>query len=352
MRILQLIDTLNPGGAERMAVNYANALLAASVESHICVTREEGVFKNKLRQGVHYHFLKKQNTLDLSALLKLRKIINEHKIDIIHAHGSSWFFAVLCKIAEKNLKMIWHDHYGQSDFLKDRKSQPLKYFSKNFDAIISVNKKLRNWSLKHLNCEKVILLNNFIADQGYTSNGEIKLKGEAEYNLICVANLRPQKDHLSLLKIWEEVSKKYDIALHLVGKSFDNPYSLSILKVIENSNNIYYYGEQENILSILQQADMGILSSQSEGLPLVLLEYGIAGLPVVCTDVGQCKEVLGENAILVEPGKPELFAGAVNMYLNNEVLRIQNGKELKLRIEELYSEKSVIPTYLEFCREL
>ena len=56
----------------------------------------------------------------------------------------------------------------------------------------------------------------------------------------------------------------------------------------------------------LHGADCGVLSSVSEGLPVSLLEYGMAGLPVIVTDVGQCAEVVGNGRFgrVVPPGKP------------------------------------------------
>lgn len=352
MKILQLIDTLHPGGAEHMAIKYANSLLAASVVSHICVTREEGILKNKLKPGVQYHFLRKKRMLDIVAFLRLRKLVKHQRIQIIHAHGSSWFFALLCKFSGLDFKLIWHDHYGQSEFLDERKMQPLSFFSSYFDGIISVNRKLEEWAVNFLSCNKVILLNNFIAHEESTEIVPVSLKGKADYNLICVANLRSQKDHFSLLKMLKIVSTTNNVALHLIGKSFDDSYSNQFLKEFKKYSNTYFYGEQEDISSLLKQADIGILSSQSEGLPLVLLEYAMASLPVVCTKVGQCEQVLGENAILVTPAKPELLADAVNSYLENPDLRKKNGSNLKFRIETYYHEKKIIPKYLEFCKTL
>ena len=56
---------------------------------------------------------------------------------------------------------------------------------------------------------------------------------------------------------------------------------------------VFIYGSQSNINQWLQQADMGLLSSVSEGLPVSLIEYAQAKLPVVVTDVGQCQWVVG-----------------------------------------------------------
>ena len=104
MRVLQLIDSLRPGGAERMAVNYANALGKCIDASYLCCTRKEGLLKSKISSQVGYFFLNRQSTLDLKAISSLRYFVKENRIDLIQAHGNSWFIAVLVKITLPNIK--------------------------------------------------------------------------------------------------------------------------------------------------------------------------------------------------------------------------------------------------------
>ena len=56
MKVLQLIDSLNAGGAERVAVNYSNSLASRIEASFLCTTREEGVLKGSLSKNVQYLF--------------------------------------------------------------------------------------------------------------------------------------------------------------------------------------------------------------------------------------------------------------------------------------------------------
>jgi len=75
MRIVQLIDSLEAGGAERMAVNYANVLSEKIAFSGLVATRKEGVLKNQLNEGVQYLFLNKKKALDINALFRLRQFM-------------------------------------------------------------------------------------------------------------------------------------------------------------------------------------------------------------------------------------------------------------------------------------
>ena len=353
MKILQLIDTLHSGGAERVALNYANSLLKYGVQSHICATRKKGILIDEIEEGVSLHFLRKKSAFDLLALIKLRNIIRENKIDIVHAHGTSWFFAVLCEISGVKFRLIWHDHYGNSEFLENRESRLLKFFSTKFDGIISVNKKLRNWAKSELRVKNVTFLNNFIKIKEDSDKKPVNLKGNSEIKLICVANLRAQKDHRTLLEAFRILQNEgKDVSLHLFGKEYSDQYSEDILNLFDSLPSVFWYGEQKDIYSYLCQAHIGILSSFSEGLPLALLEYGMARLGVVITDVGECKSVIGEYGILTNTSNPVEMAEAINTYIENPNKLQVDSISLQTRIKHLYSEENVIPEYLSFCKDL
>ncbi|MUP44150.1 glycosyltransferase [Gramella sp. BOM4] len=350
MRILQLIDTLQPGGAERMAVNYANSLAEIGFHSFLVVTRDEGVFKELLDPKVEYLYLNKKHRIDYIALNKLIRYIKDNQIELIHAHGSSWFFAVLAKFLNKNLKLVWHDHYGKSEFLKNREIQPLRYFSKDFDGIISVNEKLKGWSLEKLLCEKVVFLNNFIQipSKPLTALHEI----ESGFELVCIANFRAQKDHFTLFEACDRVNKEYNIRLNLIGKSFDDSYSQKVKEEINARKYIKYHGELSDPSKILSNMHVGLLSSRSEGLPLAILEYGANSLAVVCTEVGENKNVVGDHAILVPPGNIDALESGIVRYLENNNKRIREGGSLQAKIIKEYSNKSVIQEYRQFVDNL
>ena len=94
MRILQIIDSLEIGGAEKMAVNYANALCGKIEFSGLVATRKEGNLKRHVNKQINYLFLNRKKTFDIKALLLLRAYCVQHKIQCLHAHSSSflWLF--------------------------------------------------------------------------------------------------------------------------------------------------------------------------------------------------------------------------------------------------------------------
>ena len=102
MRIIQIIDSLEPGGAERMAVHYANALAARIEFSGLVVTRKEGALDSQIDAKVSYLYLNKKKTVDFKALFVLRNYVRQHNVTIVHAHSSSFFLAFLLSTLIKN----------------------------------------------------------------------------------------------------------------------------------------------------------------------------------------------------------------------------------------------------------
>ena len=350
MKVLQIIDSLHAGGAERVAVNFAN-LLANEIEaSFICVTREEGILKESINNKVNYLFLNKKSTLDIAAIRKLKKYIKSNKINIIQAHSSSFFLATLMKLLNKNVKIVWHDHYGNSEFLKDRKSMALKFCSNYFSHVFCVNKNLEAWAHQYLKAKSISYLPNFAVRPDIKA--ETKLNGADGKRIVCLANLRPQKDHETLLKAFSEVIKEYrEWTLHLVGKDFEDDYSSSIRSMIKThnlSNHVYLYGSKPDISNILGQCEIGILTSKSEGLPLALLEYGLANLPVIATQVGEIEKVIGseQNGILVPPNDFKSISNAIVHLILNKEIRVQFAYNFMNQIDLNYSAEAIIKRVL------
>lgn len=357
MRIIQFIDSLEPGGAERMAVNYANALVKENVFSGLITSRSEGVLKDQIDNNVDYLYLNKKNSTDVKAFLRLRKYVSKNKIELIHAHSSSYFWAVLLKVSYPKIKIIWHDHYGNSEFLQQRKKSILKPCSFFFNGIIVVNTNLLEWAKNNLLCKTIHYIPNFAAKNS-TEIAITQLEGNKEKRIVCLANLRPQKNHLRLLRIAKKVTKEHkDWSFHLVGKDFNDEYSKKIKEVIVNEKlekNVFIYGSKNDISYILSQANIGILTSDSEGLPVALLEYGLNKLPVVATNVGEISSVVTSNGngYLCEINNEDSFVTYLDRLITNEELRNKLALENYNKIENNFSEKEIIKRIVVFYTQI
>jgi len=350
LKVLQLIDSLEAGGAERMAVSIANSLVGVVTQSYLCTTRAEGLLKDHISKAVSYLYLEKQSTFDIVAIKRLDTFVKTEEITIIHAHSSSYFLATLIKILNKKVRIVWHDHYGSSEILGKRPKRILQLCSYYFNHIISVNLKLKAWAKSELNAKNVSYLANFTI----TNDTEkiTSLKGEKGKRIVCLANLRPQKDILNAIDAFTIVLQSNpDWTLHLVGKNFNDDYSQLIrdrILTLNLSEQVFLYGSVPDSLHVLQQSSIGILSSKSEGLPVALLEYGLAGLPVVVTDVGDCASVILDGALgmLVPSKNKKSLANAILFYINNPKMSTSIGSKFNKHILENFSATNTVDELL------
>ncbi|KQC34126.1 hypothetical protein AAU57_12870 [Nonlabens sp. YIK11] len=356
MRILQIIDSLHPGGAERMAVQIANALTEKVELSALCCTREEGVLKEQLDNEVAYRFANRKGRIGISGIARMHKFVQNLKITHIHAHGTSCYTAFLLKILNPHLKLIWHDHYGNAEMLDQRPTRLLRIMAKKMDAIIVVNEQLERWARQLKPKGNVFFLANFSVKDSIFPETEDRIPGNHSQRVVCLANLRPQKNHPMLLEVWRDiVSLHPDWSLLLVGMDFQDQYSQNLQKFITQNqlqDRVFMLGTRTDVADILKQCQIGVLSSKSEGLPLSLLEYGNAGLPVVATNVGACKQVIGDDGFIAELESPSVFKKYLLDLINDPALRSEIGLKFQKRIEKKYSQQPYLTTLSQIYSSL
>lgn len=355
MRILQVIDSLELGGAEKMAVNYANSLADRIEFSGLITTRKEGELKNQLHQKVNYLFLNKKSTFDWKAVFRLRVYCRKNKINYIHAHNTSFFLIFLLKIVYPIVKILYHDHSGARSDQKIKDNRILWFTSFFFKGIIVVNHSLEKWALENLNCKKVIYLPNFTSIN--ISHRETFLKGNDGKRILSLANLRHPKNHQLLIDVAIKVKSNHqDWTFHLVGKDENDTYSDALKEAIIKNNlqeTVLIYGQKNDTANIIHQATICILTSSSEGLPVALLEYGLLKKPVVATNVGEISLLIknDENGFIVEAANSEKFYQSLLKLIENPALRIKFGEALFTTVSENNSEEAVIANYINWLQE-
>jgi glycosyltransferase involved in cell wall biosynthesis len=354
MRIVQLIDTLETGGAERMAVNYANALSEVIEYAALVATRRGGGLANQINEKVKWTVLNKKSTFDLKAIYKFYKFCKSNQIDWIHAHSSSFFLAVIIKFFLPKIKILWHDHYGTKEELKNHQLLMLKLCQSFFNLIVVVNQNLKTWNEQNLKHNKVYYLPNFSA-QAVDLKLSTSLNGETNKRILCLANLRHQKNHELLLAVAKEIHQNHsDWTFHLVGIDYHDDYSKHLKNLIEKlglTQQVFIYGVKDDTNAIISAVDICILTSKIEGLPVSLIEYGKHKKAVVCTAVGEIPNILtGENGCLVPSNDVDAFARALINLIENPELRKKMGENLFETIQNNFSEEKVIARYLNLLK--
>lgn len=346
LRVIQLIDSLEPGGAERMAVTIANSLVEEATFSGIVVTRLEGSLKDSISSNVDYLYLKKKQIFDFRALIRLRMFVKKNKISIVHAHGSSYFFAVLLKFIMPSIKIFWHDHLGNR-VKNDKANFFIKKVSCFFSGVFTVNQELKEWAIDHLNTSNIHFIPNFIEEKAI-EKAITCLKGTEGKRIVLLANLRNPKNHFLALDAF--VSSEIAAlgwTMHFIGKDNLDDYSIHLKQKIEAENlvnTVYIYGSCNDVQHILNQANVGLLTSTYEGFPVTLLEYGRANIFVICSNVGYCSQIIKnhETGITFETGNVKelefVFRSLPNNIHSSSIL----ADNLNTFVEENFSEKIIV----------
>ena len=158
----------------------------------------------------------------------------------------------------------------------------------------------------------------------------------SEYNVLCVARLSTEKRIDTLLEAMAKVLRKMPrCKCTIVG---DGPLKENLLQKAEElglSDSIRFIGHVDEVRPFYEAADLFVLSSAKEGLPLVLLEAMAFAVPCIATNVGGNAEVIAhdETGLIVEPGNPEELANAILDLIANADLRRQMGEQGKKRVQ-------------------
>jgi glycosyltransferase involved in cell wall biosynthesis len=352
--VMHVLDTLALGGAERAAINLVNHLPRQTYRPYLCTTRTEGPLADVVEADVGRIALGRRRRFESSALRSLVNFILTEEIRILHAHGSSLFIAALAAAFRPHPIVIWHAHYGRVA-MEDRRAWMHRLAILRTEGVIAVNHQLAEWCVHRLAmpAEKIWCVPNMVCTPAIGSETP-DLPGVHGSRIVCVANLRAEKDHPNLIRAMAlVVRRRPKTHLLLVGANSDPTYSASsaYFEAVKQEiarysleRNVSFLGQRRDVPSVLRACDVGVLSSKTEGLPVSLLEYGMAGLPVVATRVGECEEVLdhGRAGILVSPQSPAELAEALLSLLNSHERRVTLGETFLRLVQQRYSAPSII----------
>lgn len=356
IKVAQLVDSLNLGGTERMAVNIANSLADNEVESHLLVTRSLGGLGTFVQSNVHLQVFNKRSKLDFLAFFHLLKHLIIINPQILHVHQTSIYWAIFLIPFFRNTKLIWHDHFGQSEMLKIYPRREMILFMPFIDVVIVVNDKIKEFWIEKFpkKADSIYFLSNF--PQFISIKKRPNQTGF--FSIINIANIRKQKDQLTLIEALSIFkNNKIPFKAYLIGEFVE----LDWLELLKNrivklrlDEEVQIVGPVSNLIPYLETADIGVLSSESEGLPVALLEYGMAGLPTVVTRVGQCEQVLGfgEYGWVVPSKSPLDLAEAIKEISLDFRKAEEKGQQLKIQIMNNFGPKNFLNSYFKILSSL
>ncbi|WP_069650864.1 GT4 family glycosyltransferase PelF [Caloranaerobacter ferrireducens] len=229
------------------------------------------------------------------------------------------------------------------------------------DRVISLFERNRNIQLE-LGSEKhkTIVIPNGVDIKRY----KVKKEKHEGFNIGAILRIVPIKDVKTLIRAFKIVNLKIpNSKLYLIGpydedKEYYNE-CLNLIKTLKLNKNVIITGRVD-IKNYLPKMDVLVLTSISEGQPLVILEGMASGIPIVATDVGSCRELIegtkkddiGLAGIVTKPVSPNETADAVIRILKNEKLRQQMSLNGRKRVERYYTKEKLISRYSEIYYEL
>lgn len=333
MRVLQLIDSLNPGGAEKMAVNFANEWANQVTASFLIATHCGGALEKQINPKVKYKIFKRSSITVFGVFFGVLWFIKKNRITHVQAHATSYKWSKWIKLIFTDIKFYWHDHNGNRINWDTKKNNHIISFSKYFDGVLACNSELEAWAQSNLKTHKIKYVPNFATD--VITEKKTELLGEANKRIVCIANWRNPKNHLFLVNAFKDSEiANQGWSLHLVGKIYNDEYAEQLIQAIgtDSVNNIYYYNLQTDTNYILSQAQVGVLVSTYEGFPVTLLEYGLMGLCPIVSNVGYMPQLVSNqtNGWVIDPHNKTSLVQVFKQLPNNSNLPI---------IKEEYSKK-------------
>ncbi|OOG74593.1 glycosyltransferase family 4 protein [Algoriphagus sp. A40] len=349
-RIAQLIDTLDTGGAERMAVNLANEFSERSIPNVLLVSRHLGGLSTHIQVPHLVKLLNKNSTFDIQAFKRLLQNLDDFGAQILHAHGTSVYWGVAVKWFRPSIRLIWHDHLGISkEVIANNPRREISFLSRWIDRVITADESTRDYWLEKgfWKSGKVIYLPNFPKLISWPK------KANKKFVFLHLANFRSEKGHFYLIKAVKTLTEKFrDFEVRMVGKAVDPLWKVEVINKVNQEGLgpwISVEMESDDVSKLMSEVDAGLVVSDREGLPVALLEYGLAGLPVISSDVGQCKEVLspGNFGLIFPSGDSQALAEAMGKMLDNPAEFNYLGQIYQKHILDNYSGGKFLFLYMD-----
>lgn len=292
------------GGIEKTLINLLERINYEKYDVDLMLLKPEGGFYDKLPKEVNvispYESLIMQKVvLCNNVLCKAIKhfffnyytgswFVTNRFYDVVISYSGYYpFVDSYVGSSEASKKLIWIHTNVEFNYKNNekyrRKLDRTKYKYDKFDTIVGVSegvkKSFDNVFPEYKN--KTTFLWNIIDFASDDSSKKIKLEGK--YNIVCIGRLCEQKRFDKVIEVAKTLPKEIKVYIVGGGELFDN-----LSNQIRNNKlqeNVILLGECHNVQSILKQADLLLSVSDYEGLPTVLMESLVCGVPIVATEV-------------------------------------------------------------------
>lgn len=351
--VAHLIYRFDIGGLERVMVNCINAMSNEQYQHVVIALTEVSDFSQHLNNDVELYQLNKKSGKDLASHWRLYKVLRKIRPDILHTynlaaleyHPISWLAGVKGHIHAEHGREI-NDPLG----LNKKHNLLRRLMAPFIDSFVAVSSDLEQWLINHvgINKKKVKLIRNGINIEKFLAT---KVASE-QLRLIHVARFNPVKDQQNLLNAFAQLINNNqlqpsDVSLTMVGDGSLYDQLVAQSNALNIQDYVIFTGARNDIPVLLQDADIFVLSSIAEGIPMTILEAMAASLAIISTRVGGLPELVVDdvNGYLVDKQNSEQLAKAMQQYLHCPDKVTQHGQHGLAIIQEQFEESAVIAAY-------
>jgi len=335
IRVLHAIDTTGPGGAETVFINLIKGLDRQKFEPVVIIRGRGWVCDELEKNGISPLFINSRGTCNFKYLQKLIALIRKHKIDIVQSHllGSSLYCSLAGLVCGVPVISTFHGYVDIN--LKERFSGiKSKIINGGTARIVFVSEGLRAYYVeqKGFAANKSVTICNgvdtylFKPQRDNTIREKLGL-GLGNVLVGAVGNIRPSKGYEYLLEAAKIIVDRFpQFRFAIVGEGSGKQFNdlLELRKTLDLEDYFSFLGFEPDVPKFLNNLDIFVLSSISEGFSISTIEAMACGVPVVVTCSGGPEEIVenGLTGIMVPVCDPCSLANAiifcVENYENNE----------------------------------
>ena len=356
-----MIDTLVAGGGtENQLVKLISGLNRGRFEPYLIILRPKDELSIELDCPVKYLNVKSlKSCKGITAIFKLSRWLKREEIDILQMfYFDSRFIGTLAARIAK-VKRVIYSRREMGWWYTPFKLKVARFLAARCDACLANSEAVKKMvtATEKFPPGKIKVIYNGVdlqapANGQRISRSDLNIPDDALLVGI-VANLRPVKRLDRFIEAAALINRR-DVHYLIVGQG-DLRTELENLAVQKGlADTIHFYHTVKDIANILDLIDIAVLTSESEGLSNVLIEYALAGIPAVAFDVGGNREIIRDShtGYILPPGDTEALAGRIAELLNNREMRQIMGAEAHEFAGNTFSVDEMVRTTQSFYLQL
>jgi glycosyltransferase involved in cell wall biosynthesis len=367
LTVCHLLHTLHVGGAEVLAARLARQGQKSCRSIFVCLD-ERGTLGEELRsEGFVVEVLGRRSGVDWRCATRLARLLRREKVDLVHAHQyTPFFYGLMARLLYRRPPLLFTEHGRHfPDYPRPKRILANRLLLERRDRVVGVGQAVRQALIRNegIPADRVGVIYNGIDTTAFASPAasdrqaaRIEMGVEADaFVILLVARLDYLKDHATAVRTVKRLAQEQPKArLVLVG---EGPEHAKIQELVEQEQlgaQVRFLGLRKNVAQLLGGADVFLLTSISEGIPLTVIEAMATGIPVVATRVGGVPEVIedGQTGWLAPSGDDRALAGHLLCLANDVQLRMDMGRRGQERARRMFSESQMHARYHSLYREM